>query len=619
MTDLMQKIRSLLNSPLGWGALFLLGIGAGFVLDGDDPAPSKVQDPAVHAHAEDSIYTCSMHPQIRQTEPGQCPICGMDLVTVASSSSGDLSPSEVRLSPRAKALARLQTTAVRRRGDSSSVVRLLGRVEASETAQKSVTVWTSGRIDKLHVNTTGERVRAGQTVATMYSPEIFAAHQDLLVAKNQVAQMATSSEANQAASRAMYDASRERLELLGVPRDEVARMEKQSEPTKQVRIRTPFSGTVLKRVATEGAYVKTGAPLYLVANLKNLWVQLEAYESDLSRLQKGQSVTVSVDALPGEAFAGTVTFIDPQLDNRRRIARVRVEVDNASGKLRPGMFASAQVVQSKAGGKQPLVIPATAPLFTGRRSVVYVEKSGAGDGSTYEARVVRLGPRLDGEYPVVAGLAEGERVVSRGAFALDADLQIRGGHSMMAQPDDTEKGAFDEVVEVSDGERKQLAPILSWYLEVQTALAADDLSQAKGSADAMAKAVRKGASFKRAKAAKAWAKLEDALEGHATHVAMAKDIEGARAGFEQLSLAAQAMIERYGNPLGQEVRLAYCPMAAGSKGAVWLQLGEVIDNSYFGESMKTCGEVKQSIAPGFYLTSGESPAVVAPAAGGHNH
>lgn len=592
---------------------FAVGIGAGFVLD-EAPAPSPKPD--AHDHGADTVYTCSMHPQIRQSEPGQCPICGMDLIVASSSSS--LAPNEVELSERAKVLAQQQTTPVRRRGDASSVVRLLGRIEASETTQKSVTAWTSGRIDRLHVNTTGERVRTGQTIATLYSPEVFAAHQDLLVAKRQVEQMQSSSDANKAAANAMLSAAKERLQLLGVPDAEITEMENAEEPTRQVRIRTPFSGTVLKRSATEGAYVKTGAPLYLVANLSKLWVQLDAYESDLARLRKGQKVSITVDALPGETFAGTVTFIDPQLDTRRRTARVRVEVDNQKGRLRPGMFAAAEVAQTTEGDKQPLVIPSTAPLFTGRRSVVYVEKKNAG-GAVYEARLVRLGPRLDDEYPVVAGLAEGERVVSRGAFALDADLQIRGGQSMMSQPDDTQRGAFDDVVEVQSVERKQLAPMLTWYLDVQVALAADDLPSAKGAAESMAKAVAKGASFQRPKAAASWSGLQGKLRGHAQHVARAADIEAARAGFEQLSLATQALLERFGNPLDKDIRLAFCPMAAGSNGAFWLQQGDVIDNSYFGVSMKTCGEIRQTVPPGAFLKSVTEHTLAPATPGGHNH
>ncbi|MBW2211763.1 MAG: efflux RND transporter periplasmic adaptor subunit, partial [Deltaproteobacteria bacterium] len=222
-------------------------------------------------------------------------------------------------------------------------------------------------------------------------------------------------------------------------------MEGADKPSERVRIRTPFGGTVIERLATQGSYVETGTGLYRVADLSTLWVQLDAYESDLSVLKAGQEVSLGVEALPGKVFKGHVTFVDPVLDPKTRTARVRIEVRNENRRLRPGMFVEASV-QSGGGAKTadeaPLVVPATAPLFTGRRSIVYVELEGA-EQPTYEARVVTLGPRMGDVYPVLTGLREGERVVIHGAFAIDADLQIQGGDSMMNLPDDEDSASHD--------------------------------------------------------------------------------------------------------------------------------------------------------------------------------
>ena len=215
-------------------------------------------------------------------------------------------------------------------------------------------------------------------------------------------------------------------------------MERADKPSERVRIRTPFGGTVIERLATQGNYVQTGSGLYRVADLSTLWVQLDAYESDLPLLNPGQNVSLRVEALPGEVFKGRVTFVDPVLDPNTRTARVRIEVKNQDRRLLPGMFVEASV-QSHTSGQtaeeSPLLIPATAPLFTGRRSIVYVELPEA-EEPTYEARVVTLGPRMGDLYPVLSGLEEGERVVIHGAFAIDADLQIQGGESMMHLPDE---------------------------------------------------------------------------------------------------------------------------------------------------------------------------------------
>lgn len=607
--------------------ILVVGLVIGASLVGLRSCGAPDGDHAEHAQASDSssetIWTCSMHPQIRQPEPGQCPICGMDLIPVTSGDDGAASgPNQVVLSERAQALAKLRTAPVRRQADATADLRLLGRFEPNETTLKTVTAWTGGRIDRLHVNVTGERVRAGQVIATLYSPEVFAAHQDLLVAKRQVDRMQSSPEASRQAADAALDAARERLRLLGVPDDELARMEGQDRPTRAVAIRSPFAGTVIERMATEGAYVSTGTPLYRVANLASLWLQLDAYENDLSRISVEQAVRVSVEAIPGEVFEGEVTFIEPTLDPRRRTAKVRVQVDNRDGRLRPGMFAEASVATAEATGQQsPLVVPKTAPLFTGRRAIVYVEVR-AGDRVAYEPRTVRLGPRLGDVYPVVAGLAQGDRVVTRGAFALDADLQIRGGASMMASADDREEGTWDSVIQVSATERRKLAPVVSAYLEVQAALADDSLDRAKASATALTNAVQEIEFERPHEAHAAWSDISSALRRHGQHIAMADSLEGARQGFEALSEAVIQLLSRFGNPTGQALHLAFCPMAAGSDGALWVQEGSEIDNSYFGASMLTCGEVRQEIAPDGYLAlptdSAPSERRAAPA-GGHQH
>lgn len=597
-------------------AVLSFGLG-GWLLGGPDPA---VEDHAAHAHGADVVWTCSMHPQIRQPEAGQCPICGMDLIPATSGDSTDGDrPERVRLSERAKVLARIRTVAVSRMPSPSVDVRLLGRVDYDESLRRDVTAWTGGRIDRLHVRTTGEQVRRGQTIATLYSPEVYAAHQDLLTARRQVERLSAGSDIARTAAEAALSAARQRLALLGVPQREVDQLAAAPRPTDRVGIRSPFAGTVLERVATEGAYVQTGTVLYRIADLSRVWVQLEAYERDLPSLSVGQTVALELEALPGERFDGAVTFIDPTLDARRRVTRVRVEVDNADGRLRPGMFAEA-IVRGSLGGERPrpLTVPASAPLFTGRRSVVFVEVPGQ-DRPTYDARVVRLGPRMGELYPVVAGLADGDRVVVHGAFTLDADLQIRGGASMMAMPDDTARGAYDDVIEVPEELLAGLAPIVAAYLDLAQALAADDLDAARESARQLLAAEASFRPEEPRDAVDAWRGLAHRVRGHATEIVEAAGIEAMRGAFESLTEQIAELLRRFGNPLPEPVRLAYCPMAAGNEGAEWFQRGERIDNAYFGEMMRTCGEVRLTLEPGSYLTTSPAPARAPSPAAGHAH
>lgn len=608
---------------------FLLGavvVGIRSCASGDAGSTDEASDPhAGHDKSEKNvIWTCSMHPQIQLGEPGSCPICGMDLIPVSggdASSSDDDSPNRVKLSKRAQKLAMLRTTVVRRRSGSAGDVRLLGRVEPNETTLKTVTAWTGGRIDRLFVNTTGETVQAGQTIATLYSPEIFAAHQDLISASAQVERMSQGAESSLRAAEAALGAARQRLSLLGVPDGELARMAKEKKPTTAVSIRTPFGGTVMERFATEGTYVTTGARLYSIAKLTSLWIQLDAYESDLALLSLKQSVRVEVEAYPGEDFEGVVTFIDPTINAEKRTARVRVEVDNKDGRLRPGMFAQAIVeTKTEKGPDAPLVVPSTAPLFTGRRAIVYVEVP-SDSGAVYEARTVRLGPRLGNLYPVVAGLSEGETIVTRGAFALDADLQIRGGNSMMYSPDDLEAGEWDTVVHVPRSDLKKIAPVVEAYLEVQEALADDDLDVTQSAATKLGEALV-GAQFdSTSEATKVWGHFSKKLGTHAEYIATSDSIEHARKGFEGLSGTVVMVLRVLGNPLDKTLREAHCPMARGSQGGSWIQEGEKLDNSYFGASMLSCGDITGEVKPGEHLgapKATEKKSTPKPA-GGHNH
>lgn len=630
MSDLRQYLSRLNRRAVGayvLVALLAFGLGA-LIFHSGSPAGQAPEAGEHAAHAEQegnapdgSIWTCAMHPQIRQPGPGQCPICGMDLIPVESNAGEQARADRITLSERAQALARLRTTAVRRMADPMTEVRLLGRIEPDETKSKTVTAWVGGRIDRLHVRATGERVRAGQTIATLYSPEVLAAHQDLIAAKRQVERMQAASEAARSAAEAALGAARDRLRLLGVSERRVLTMQSDEEPTRQLEIHTPFAGTVLERVATEGAYVSTGDALYRIADLSRVWVQLDAYQRDLPAIEEGQAVRIAVESLPDEVFEGKVAFIDPTVDSARRTARVRVEVANREGRLRPGMFVQAVVhgQSAAATSERPLVVPQTAPLFTGRRSVVYVEVAEA-DRPTYEARVVRLGPRAGDVYPVVAGLVEGERVVSRGAFVLDADLQIRGGNSMMAGPDDTDEGPWDEVIDIPASERRKLAPVVEAYQDLQQALSLDDLPAAKRAAESLVEHAARVKLERPQAASEAWLALSRELGQRALHIARADSLEVARGAFEVLSAHMKALLRSFGNPLDSSLSLAFCPMASG-QGAAWIQRGPEVENPYFGHAMRDCGEIHETLPPGAHLPRPVAPRRPPPAAApeGHKH
>lgn len=604
--------------PLAILVAFLLG---GVFLGGEEAKPESHEHGAAEAEAQ--LWTCSMHPQIRANEPGQCPICGMDLIPVETGDGAEQSsPARISLSESARVRAQIRTTPVKLLHAGKIERRLLGRVDYDETRLRTVTSWIGGRIDRLQVRTTGERVKRGQVIATMYSPEVFSAHQDLLVAKKQLARLKGATEVARFGAEAALNASRDRLRLLGVPAREIAAMEKATRPSEQVRIRSPFTGTVIERMATEGSYVKTGTGLYQIADLSRLWVQLDAYESDLPLLKIGQEVSLKVEALPTDVFDGRVTFVDPVLNQRTRTTRVRIEVKNPKGQLRPNMFAEAVVRGAKIdAAESTLVVPSTAPLFTGRRSIVYVEIPGQ-SSPTYEARVVRLGPKMGAVYPVVAGLSQGEKVVIHGAFTLDADLQIRGGLSMMTAPDDSADGPYDQIVEVPKKHKAVFEAIIEHYLALHQGLAGDKLEAALEASSKLAKAAKSVEPKAPEAFREAWMPLRRQLITHAEHLGHAKTLDEARTPFRDISQQIATFLRVFGNPTKESVRLAFCPMALDGEGAEWVQRASEIENPYYGASMHSCGEVHNVVEHGTYLPlkpGAEQPKAAPAPAGGHQH
>ncbi|MEX1369342.1 MAG: efflux RND transporter periplasmic adaptor subunit [Nannocystaceae bacterium] len=575
-------------------------------------APDAAPPPETVESARAQTWTCSMHPQIRMAEPGQCPICGMDLVEAAGEGAADEAPDRVTLSDRAQAMAGVRTEVVRRT-EPRTDVRLLGQVDYDETRLRMITPWTAGRVDRLKVRVTGEKIRRGQLIATLYSPEVYAAMRDLIVAAKQAERLAGGLPGSATLASQTVEATRERLRLLGVPESLIEQIERDRQAPKQVQVRSPYAGTVLERKVEEGDYVEAGTVMFHIADLSKVWVQIDAYESDLPLLSLGQTVELSVESLPEEAFEGEVAFIDPVIDPQTRTARVRVEVDNADGQLRPGMFAQARI-QGRAGDRDStLVIPATAPLFTGRRSVVYVQEPGS--PGRYALREVRLGPRAGPLYPVLAGLAEGERVVSEGAFLVDADLQLRGGGSMMTRDDDEADRVA--MLVVSAEMLAALQPVVEHYLDSSRMLAADEIDAARGHLGMLAEATTQVEAMGPKQTRQAWSELASTLSGHARHAATATDTAEVRVAFEALSDGIEIVLERFGNPTAGTLDVAFCPMAFDNKGAQWVQRDEPLANPYYGATMLRCGEVRATLAPGERLAAGPEPA--APAAAGHQH
>ncbi|MFH1689870.1 MAG: efflux RND transporter periplasmic adaptor subunit [Candidatus Eisenbacteria bacterium] len=423
-TDRREKREALLFGVLLLVAVFAVSCG------GDRELP----DGHAHDQTEASVWTCSMHPQVRSDGPGDCPICGMDLIPVEDDGRAEEAGERVlSVSEAGRKLMDIETAPVMRMSVEVDVG-LVGKVTYDEGRVSRIAAWVPGRVERLHVDYVGYEVRAGEPMVELYGPELLAAQQELLQSIGAHRDAVAAGKPRLIEStRQVLEAVRERLRLWGLSEAQVTEIESRGVAAPRVTIESPAGGTVVEKSVTEGSYVSTGQMLFTIADLSVVWVELSAYESDLPWLSEGQPVEFETTAFPGRTFAGKLSFVEPVVDPVTRTVTVRAEVPNGDRALMPDMFvrATARSAHHAHGEKVPLVIPATAPLLTGERAVVYVELSGA-DAPTFEGREVVLGPRAGDYYIVVSGLHEGERVVSEGAFKIDSALQIRAKPSMMS-------------------------------------------------------------------------------------------------------------------------------------------------------------------------------------------
>ncbi len=582
--------------------LIPVAFGLGFLMRGAEISPDGM------ATKKDQVqrWTCAMHPQIiLPTNEQQCPICFMDLILLEEESQSGLNTNELALSPEAAALADVGTSTVQRRFVSRQVP-LVGKVAVDETRQRNITARFGGRLDHLHLASTGVRVNRGMKLAEIYSPEIYGAQAELQSAIGAL-EAAGEGDAAVGASR-LVDSAKKRLLLLGLDEKQISNIAEGHQFADHLTVVAPFDGVVIERVATEGQYVKTGSVLYAMADLSSVWVTLEAYERDLPWLRTGQTVQFSIRSNPGLQFSGEILFMDPVLNERTRTVEVRVQVTNKEGLLKPGMLVSAEVqavldatgqpVNPDHVTQAPLVIPTSAPLLTGKRAVVYVKLPGA-DDSVYQGRMVKLGPRAGDFYLVNDGLNEGEEVVTRGAFKIDSALQILAGSSMMMAPDGTQE-TLEKKEEiptwnpalVPEEFRHGLSRLLDSYLVIQNTLAQDDEVRSAVAVMDMTAAmnnVQSQSANLPVAALMQWDALATPLDSALQSMVHSTDLASRREPFEPLSDNLWLVLESFDTSERQVIRRFNCPMAFDNKGANWIQLDAVTNNPYYGHMMLRCG------------------------------
>jgi membrane fusion protein, copper/silver efflux system len=555
-------LRCLVGGSSGQSALAVIALAA--LLSGGLSC-SKAPEP----ERKVKMYQSPMHPWITSEQPGNCTICGMELVPVYEGESGmEVDPGIVALNPRSVDVLAVTTVPVRRL-DLTKSLRFSGILEDDENIHRIIAAFYDGRIDEIYVQHVGQYVEKGQPLAAIYSPELL-----YVVREYQ--------NATRSGDPAVARNAAQRLVQYGLSAEQVAALAKQPDNVYTINLLAPISGTVLIKKAFKGQYIKTGEPLFEMGNLSRLWFHAEVYERDLPDIRIGQKATLTTPTVPGREFEGIVTFIDPNFDARTRSTKVRIEVDNPlvngqqHGLLRVLPHRAYAEAEIAASFGEALVIPRSAVLRDGRRSVVYVEKS----PGAYEQRSVKTGRVGDEGIEVLNGLTEGERVVAQGNLMIDAEAQLRGAIGTTQSMSALQNPVGEELL-------KQLA-------QVSEALAADDEVAAVAAGQKLQDLAASIENTGESQIDGLIARLKEIPQ-----ISAANDLKALRQAFLPWSTAGADLalaLKRGGQ--ASDLTVFECPMTGDSfpgapSKAKWVQTGAEIRNPYLGAEMLSCGaEVK---------------------------
>jgi Cu(I)/Ag(I) efflux system membrane fusion protein len=386
-----------------------LGTGAWLLVRHREQVTWGDQHEAAHTEKGDTAYyTCPMHPSVRQPSPGKCPICGMELtpVTREDLETGTVVVDEVRRQQIGVTTAPVQQRKLSRH------IRAVGQVKVDETLLADVNLRMSGWVQELHVDETGQRVKKGQTLFTLYSPELYAAEREYLTAVRR-----TQEEGSEALVE-LARASEQRLRLLGMSESQIRQLKRRGEAWEYVPVPSPATGYVIDKEIVEGGRVEAGTRVYRIADLKRVWIDADVFESDLPEVRVNQPVLVQLPYVPGKTFQGRVGYIYPTIVGATRTARIRVALKNPDLVLKPEMYAN---VEMKVDLGEKLAIPDSAVIYTGPRRLVFVD---LGEGRL-RPQEIQIGARADGYVEVTRGLQPGDVVVTSGNFLIAAESRIR--------------------------------------------------------------------------------------------------------------------------------------------------------------------------------------------------
>ncbi len=576
-----------------------IGLMLGWLIFGG--SESTATEEYQHEHSAEEVagettWTCSMHPQIRQSEPGDCPICGMDLIPLEEEQNSGIDPDAVSMSATAMQLANIQTAVV---GSSElfKVVRLNGKVQEDERLIFSQSSHIPGRIEDLKVNFTGDYVKKGQVIASVYSPDLVTAQEELFEAQK-----------IKDSQPQLFAAAKEKLKNWKLTVEQINQILTSGKTLETFDVLAEVSGYVTQKKVNTGDYVRRGEAIYEVADFSRIWVLFDVYESDLPWIKKGDKVTYTIESLPGEAFEGTIDYLDPVINQKTRVAKARVVQSNTALKLKSEMFVSGKV-EAKLPQTDAVVVPKTAVMWTGKRSVVYV-KSQTEKGVYFNMREVDLGPALGESYVIEDGLQKGEEIAVNGTFSIDAAAQLAGKPSMMSPEGGTAPSGHNhgdmnmsneaqstpvEAVEVDPEFVKQLTTFYKAYLKMNEAFIESDAAKVSAEAKNASKAL---AAIKmellKGDTHMAWMDQLNILKPSLQKIGNSTIIDEQRLEYAAFNLAFYKSLKMFG--LDKDTTYyQYCPMANNDQGAYWFSAEKEIRNPYFGDMMLSCGETRETL------------------------
>ena len=575
----------------------LVGLFLGWLVFGNLSSTNTV-----HEHIEiadkNERWTCSMHPQILSEAPGDCPICGMDLIPAETRAEGLLAD-QFKLTANAMALANIQTSIVGSGKAEDNEIQLSGKIAENEATNVVQVSYFSGRIETLAIGFIGEEVFKGQLLATMYSPELYAAQQELITALSL-----------KDTQPALYKAVRTKLKLWKLSESQINKIEMSGKIQENFPVYATVSGTVSEKLVAEGAAIKKGQPLFKIANLETVWASFDVYENQINRFKKGQEITITTNAAPNNLYKSKVAFIDPILNTSTRTVTLRAVLPNKEGMFKPGMFVEGEIKTINSKATEVIAIPSSAVLWTGKRSVVYLKATI--NESVFEIRKITLGNKNGSTYEVLSGLKNGDEIVTNGTFTVDAAAQLQGKKSMMnkkggiaitgheghvAMNGSINKDTKNNSVrlEVSKEFQKQLNEVFIKYIALKDAFVKEEsnniISQSEKIGTILSKVDIKLLENKEVQTF--WMSLEKQLRVAVSSILKTTAIKEQRNHFKQVSASLIEALQVFG--VNEKVFVAFCPMADSNKGAYWLSIEKKVINPYFGNKMLTCGEVKQVI------------------------